>query len=734
MGRAEKIVERGLALMNKPDMIRNIGIVAHIDHGKTTLSDNMVAGAGMISMDLAGHDDHNLFMDFDPLEQARGITIDAANVSMVHEVDGKEYLINMIDTPGHVDFGGDVTRAMRAVDGAIVVVDAVEGAMPQTETVLRQAIREGVRPVLFINKTDRLINELKVEKKDFAMRLGKIIDNVNKLIRGMDEEKYKAGWRVDAASGTVAIGSARYNWAISMPIMKKTGIGFDQVYDYCRADKAEELAEKVPLFRTVNDMVVHFLPSPIEAQKNRVTAIWHGDWNSEVGKAMAACDPNGPVALMITRIKVDPHAGEIATGRLFSGSLRRGLELYVSGVAATNRIMQTGIFMGPRRVEVESIPAGNIAAVTGLRDAIVGSTVSSVDNITPFEAIKHVSEPVMTVAVEAKNMRDLPKVVEVLRQVAKEDPTLQVTINEETGEHLLAGMGELHLDVTVTRLQRDRGVELKTSPPIVVYRESIAGRAGPVEGKSPNHHNRFYIEFEPLEPGVADALRDGKINMKMEEVERRKILMENGMDKEEARSIAGFYRTNILLNMTKGVQYLRETMELILEGFEEALKNGPISREPAQGIKAKLVDVKLHEDAVHRGPAQVIPAVRQAVQAGVLMSEPVLLEPFQNVYIQVPQDQMGGAMSEIQGRRGVILNMESQGDMIILKSKMPVAEMFGFAGAIRSATEGRALWSTEFAGFLPLPANLLLETVKQIRTRKGLKPDMPKPSDYLKVV
>jgi len=732
MTRAEKIVERGKALMDKPDRIRNIGIVAHIDHGKTTLSDNMVAGAGMISMDLAGHDAHNLFMDFDPLEQARGITIDAANVSMVHEVDGKEFLINMIDTPGHVDFGGDVTRAMRAVDGAVVVVDAVEGAMPQTETVLRQAIREGVRPVLFINKTDRMINELKVEKKEMASRLGKVIDNINKLIRGMDEEKYKAGWRVDAANGTVAFGSALYNWAISVPVMKKTGIGFDQVYDYCRADNMKELAEKVPLYKTVNDMVVRFLPSPIEAQKDRIKTIWHGDWNSPVGKAMAACDPNGPVALMITRIKVDPHAGEIATGRLFSGTLKRGLELHVSGVAATNRIMQTGVFMGPRRVEVEAVPAGNIAAVTGLRDAIVGSTVSSIEGMTPFEAIKHVSEPVMTVAVEAKNMRDLPKVVEVLRQVAKEDPTLQVTINEETGEHLLAGMGELHLDVTVTRLQRDRGVELKTSPPIVVYRESIAGRAGPVEGKSPNHHNRFYIEFEPLEPGVAEAIKEGKVSMKMDELERRKLLIEKGMDKEEARSIAGFYGTNVLLNMTKGIQYLKETMELILEGFEEALRNGPICREPAQGIKAKLVDVKLHEDAVHRGPAQVIPAVRQAVQAGILLAVPVLLEPFQNVYIQVPQDQMGGAMSEIQGRRGVILSMETQGDMIVIKSKMPVAQMFGFAGAIRSATEGRALWSTEFAGFEPLPSSLLLETVKQIRTRKGLKPEMPKPSDYLK--
>ena len=527
---------------------------------------------------------------------------------------------------------------------------------------------------------------------------------------------------------------ALYNWAISVPMMKQTGVGFNEVFDYCRAGNMKELAEKCPLYKAVNDMVVRFLPSPIAAQGERVKVIWHGDWNSPVGKAMAACDPKGPVAFMISKVKIDPHAGEVATGRLFSGTLTRGLELYISGVVATNRIQQTGIVMGAERVEVETIPAGNIAAVTGLRDAIVGSTVSSEEGMAPFELIKHVSEPVMTVAVEAKNTRDLPKLVEVLRQVAKEDPTLQITINEETGEHLMAGMGELHLEIVAIRIQRDRGVELKTSPPIVVYRESIAGRAGPVEGKSPNHHNRFYIEFEPLEAGVITSLKDGKISMKGEEIERRKILIENGMDKDEARSIVGFYGTNVLLNMTKGIQYLRETMELILEGFEEALKNGPISREPAQGIKAKIVDVKLHEDAVHRGPAQVIPAVRQAMQAGILMADPVLLEPFQNVYIQVPQDQMGGAMSEIQGRRGVILSMESEGDMIILKAKMPVAQMIGFSGAIRSATEGRALWSTEFAGFEPLPANLLLDTVKQIRTRKGLKPEMPKPSDYLKVV
>jgi elongation factor 2 len=197
MARGKKSIERVTQLMNDPVHIRNIGIVAHIDHGKTTLSDNLLAGAGIISEELAGR---QLFMDSDAEEQARGITIDASNVSMVHEYNGQDYLINMIDTPGHVDFGGDVTRAMRAVDGAVVLVDAVEGTMPQTETVLRQALKEGVRPVLFINKVDRLINELKVDEMEMQIRLGKVIDKVNKLIKGMNETAYNNGWKLDAAA------------------------------------------------------------------------------------------------------------------------------------------------------------------------------------------------------------------------------------------------------------------------------------------------------------------------------------------------------------------------------------------------------------------------------------------------------------------------------------------------------------------------------------------------------
>ncbi|NMA89556.1 MAG: elongation factor EF-2 [Methanoculleus bourgensis] len=729
MTRRKKMVERVTDLMDKPDHIRNIGIVAHIDHGKTTLSDNLLAGAGMISEELAGR---QLFMDSDEEEQARGITIDASNVSMVHEYGGEEYLINMIDTPGHVDFGGDVTRAMRAVDGAVVVVDAVEGTMPQTETVLRQALKEGVRPVLFINKVDRLINELKVDEQEMQIRLARVIDKVNKLIKGMNEKMYNAGWKLDAAKGTVSFGSALYNWAVSVPYMKKSGVSFKDVFDKCNAGDMKWLAKNSPLHAVLLDMVVKHLPDPLDAQKRRVGIIWHGDNDAPEGKAMLACDPNGPICMMVTDISFDPHAGEVATGRVFSGTLRRGTECYIMGAAKrSNRLAQVGIFMGAERIEVDELAAGNIAAVTGLKDAIVGSTVSTLQDMTPFESLKHYSEPVMTVAVEAKSMKDLPKLVEVLRQVAKEDPTVQVSINEETGEHLISGMGELHLEIITGRIKRDKGVEIITSPPIVVYRETVTGGAGPVEGKSPNRHNRFYIELEPMDPAVVKLIQEGEVSMTQQAVERRDILIEAGMDKDEAKNVRAIEGTNMFLDMTKGIQYLNETMELVLDGWREALRGGPLADELVQNLKVRLVDVKLHEDAIHRGPAQVIPAVRSAVKAGILMAGDSLLEPIQKIQITVPSEQMGAATSQIQGRRGQVFDMLSEGDTVTIVGRAPVAELFGFAGDVRSATEGRAMWSTEFAGFELVPSGIVDDVVRSIRRRKGLKEQLPRPEDYL---
>ncbi|QXO96243.1 elongation factor EF-2 [Methanospirillum purgamenti] len=730
MSRGKKTVERVMQLMNQPESIRNIGIVAHIDHGKTTLSDNLLSGAGIISEDLAGK---ACWMDSDEEEQARGITIDASNVSMVHEYNGKEYLINMIDTPGHVDFGGDVTRAMRAVDGAVVLVDAVEGTMPQTETVLRQALKERVKPVLFINKVDRLINELQVDEMEMQIRLGKVIDKVNKLIKGMNEEMYNNGWKLDAAGGTVAFGSALYNWAISVPYMKKSGISFKEVYEHCKKGEMKELGKKSPLCEVVLDMVVSFLPNPKEAQPRRVGVIWHGDINSPEGKGMMTCDPSAPSCLMVTDISFDPHAGEVATGRLFSGKLSRGNEMYIMGTAKkVNRLQQVGIFMGPTRVEVPELYAGNIAAVTGLKDAVVGSTVSSLMDMTPFESLEHYSEPVVTVAVEAKNMKDLPKLVDVLRQVAKEDPTLRVNINEETGEHLISGMGELHLEIITGRIKRDKGVEIITSEPIVVYRETITQElTDAVEGKSPNRHNRFYFTLHPLPEHVVDMIKGHEISMNQESLERRDAMVKAGFEKDEAKSVKDIYATNILLDMTKGIQYLNETMELIIDGIHEALDGGPLADEPVQNMLIKLVDVKLHEDAIHRGPAQVIPAVRSAIKGGMLLAGDSLLEPMQKLHITVPQDHMGSATSQIQSRRGQVFDMTSEGDTITVIGKAPVAELFGFAGDVRSATEGRAMWNSEFAGFEIVPAGSAKDIVLQIRKRKGLKEELPKPADYL---
>ena len=717
-------------LMYQPTNIRNIGICAHIDHGKTTLSDNLLAGAGMISEDLAGD---QRFLDFDEQEQARGITIDAANVSMVHEYHDDEYLINLIDTPGHVDFGGDVTRAMRAVDGAVVVVCAVEGIMPQTETVLRQALREKVKPVLFINKVDRLINEVKLGPEELANKFIGIINEANKLITKMAPKDKKDEWLVKVDDGSVAFGSAYHNWAINIPMMQETGINFKDIIDYCNDENQKELAKKVPLADVLLGMVVEHLPSPEVSQQYRCPNIWDGDIESEAGQTMVNTSPDGPLAVMVTNVSVDKHAGEVATGRVYGGTVEQGTEVFLVGGQARSRVQQVGVFFGPERVPTEKVPAGNIVYITGAKGATAGETICSPENkIVEFEGIEHISEPVVTVAVEAKNTKDLPKLIEVLRQTAKEDPTIHVNINEETGEHLVSGMGELHLEVIGVRIN-NKGVDINTSEPIVVYRETVAGKtANPVEGKSPNKHNRLYLEVAPLEDSIFQALQNGDIKEgKIKDKEEAQKFIEHGLDKEEARRVWDVYNKSLFINMTRGIQYLDEIKELVIEGFESALEEGPVANEIAMGMKFTLVDAKLHEDAVHRGPAQILPAIRNAIKGGMMMADPTLLEPVQKVFINTPTDYMGSVTKEILNRRGQIVDMPTEGDMVNVEAKVPVAEMFGFAGEIRSATQGRCLWSTENSGFERLPRELQSQIIRQIRERKGLSPQPFGPDHYL---
>ena len=660
MGRKEDNIKRATEIMHDREHIRNIAIAAHIDHGKTTLSDNLIAGAGMMSEELAGK---SRVLDFDEQESARGITINAASASMVHVVDGQDYLINLIDTPGHVDFGGDVTRAMRAVDGCIILACAVEGTMPQTETVVRQALKEKVRPVLFINKVDRLINELQIDGPEMMSRFEKIITKVNKLISTYAPEDLGKEWQVSVQKGTVAFGSAYYNWGMSIPYMQKSNINFKQIFEYCHDDNQKELAKLAPVHTVLLDMTVEKHPSPVIAQKYRIPNIWQGDLDSGVGKAMMECDPDGPLSLMITKIWMDPHAGEVAVGRVYSGRIKHGESVWAIGSAKAERVQQVGMMVGGDRISTSEVTSGNIAAITGIRSAAAGVTIAREKDAPPFEAIRHISEPVVTVAVEPKSMKDLPKFIDALRGLAKADASLEVSTNQETGEALLAGMGELHLEITVYRLEEEQGIKVKVSEPIVVYRESVQSdnKGRPFEGKSPNRHNRFYVEAEPLPDIVVEKLRagefrDGTVRSK-DAKEIGDQFAELGMDKDLMRKIYAINGTNVLVNDTKGIQNLHETRELIIDGFNDVCKKGPVADEPLMGVMVRLVDAKLHEDAIHRGPAQTIPAVRNAVKGAFMRSRPVIFEPIQKIQIDSPNDVIGGVTREVSTRRGIIEDM-----------------------------------------------------------------------------
>lgn len=725
----QDMTERIVKAMKDSARIRNIATSSHVHHGKTTLTDNLMAGAGMIAEEMAGK---VMYTWFDPEERKRELTVYGANVSMVHEHEGKDYLINLVDTPGHVDFGGDVTRAMRAVDGTIVLVDPVEGIMPQTETVFRQALRERVKPLLFINKSDRLIRELKMTPEQMIKRFEEVVRDVNFLIQKYAEEQYKSKWLVSVNEGTVAIGSAYRRWAISIPFMKKTGITFKDIIELTNAGKEDELAKKAPMTQVVLDMVVKHLPSPIEAQKYRLDKIWKGDPDSEIGKDMILCNSNGKLAMIITKMVPDPHVGFVATGRLFSGKIFKSKDVHLIGLHKNEKIQQVAVYKGINRIPVEEVVAGNIAGIVGISDAYSGETVCDVDHIIqPFEEIKHLFEPVVTKSIEPKNAMDLPKVVDALKKIGREDTTLQVKINQETGEYLVSGLGELHLEIKVEHKLRDMGIDVEMSKPIVVYRETIFEPSPEIEGKSPNKHNKFNFIVEPIEEGVYKAMLEGdvpsSVDIKGKSLELFKKLDKLGMDYDEAKSIVSIYNKNIFMDQTKGIQYLNEVIEMVKDAFKEVCEDGPLTREPITRVKVKLVDAELHEDPVHRGPGQVMPAVRWAIRQAMLKANATMLEPKQVIRVDVPTELIGEVVREVENRRGQILDIREERGASIIQAKLPVSNMFGFDASLKSATSGRGFYSLIETAFEKLPQDLREEVIRGVRKRKGLPEDIPKP-------
>ncbi len=692
------------------------GMVIH----NTTFSDNLLAGAGMMSQELAGK---QLALDFHADEQERGITIDSANVSMVHVINGKDFLINLIDTPGHVDFGGDVTRAMRAVDGAIVLCDAVEGIMPQTETVLRQALRERVKPVLFINKVDRLIKEVKLTPEAMQERFVKIITEINKFIQSVAPEEFKEKWLVHVKDGSVAFGSAFHNWALSAPYMLRNGLSFKDVIKAYENDEWKGIAKKAPLHEVVLEMVIAHHKNPVDAQKYRVPKIWHGDLDSEIGKSLVNCNPNGPTAFVATKIVIDKHAGEVTAGRLFSGTVRQGDDAYMINAKRKIRIQQVSIYKGAQRVTVEKAVAGNIVGLVGLKNVFAGETIAS-EEMEPFEAIKHIFDPVVTKSIEATSPADLPKLVEVLKQVNKEDPTITIEINEETGENLISGMGELHLEVIENRIKTEKGLQVRTSPPIVVYREAVTKVSEEKEGKSPNKHNKFFFIVEPLEDEIYQLMRDGEIpdgRLKKKDVDTFKKLEEKGVILKDAKKYRDIYKGNLLVDDTRGIVQIGEVIELVIDGFEQVCDAGILAKEPTMKMKVRVTDMKLHEDAIHRGPAQVYPAVREGIREAILTGKPYIYEPVQELHIGAPSDYLGDVSKLIQNKRGQLLEVQQEGVQMTVKCKLPVGEMFGLSSDLRSATGGRGSYFVVDQMYEKLPESLQDKIRKQIKDRKGIK-------------
>jgi elongation factor 2 len=712
-------------LMKQQDKIRNIAIAAHIDHGKTTFSDNLLAGAGMLSEETAGK---QRALDFHEDEASRGITIDSASVSMIHKVDGEEHLINLIDTPGHVDFGGDVTRAMRAVDGCVILACAVEGVMPQTETVVRQALKELVKPVLFINKVDRLIKEVKLTPEAMQEKFVKIINHVNQLIEQIAPEGYKEKWKVGVGEGTVAFGSAFHNWALSFPYMKKKDLTFKDIIDAYNTGKDEDwkaLAKKAPLHEVVLNMSIKHHPNPVDAQKYRIPKIWHGDLDSQVGKDLINCNSNGETAFVPIKIVVDKHAGEVAAGRLFSGKIKQGDVVHLNLGKKNATVQQVSVYKGAQRVVVPEVTAGNVIGVVGLKDVFVGDTVSTKE-MDPFEAITHLFDPVVTKSIEATKAADLPKLVEVLRQVGKEDPSLKIEINEQTGESLISGMGELHLEIIENRIKSEKGLEVKTSSPIIVYRETVGKVSNPrgFEGRSPNKHNSFFIRIEPLEEDIYGAIQSGDIPEGRVKKKASKELLstfENlSWDNDTVRNLREVYKGNVFLDETKGEVHINEVIEMVLDAFGMVMDQGPLAREPCMKLKVSLVDIKLHEDAIHRGPAQVYPAVREGITGAMKQASPGLLEPLQIHVIDMPESFLGPVTKLVGSKRGQMLNVTQEAGSAEMKAKLPVAEMIGWSSDLRSATEGRGTSSLLDQLFEKVPGQMQDEIIRKIRDRKGL--------------
>jgi elongation factor 2 len=834
-------VDQVRGLMNQPTNIRNMSVIAHVDHGKSTLTDSLVSKAGIIASAKAGD---MRFTDTREDEKERGITIKSTAISMYFEMDkedvdviqqkndGNEFLINLIDSPGHVDFSSEVTAALRVTDGALVVVDCIEGVCVQTETVLRQALTERIKPVLVINKVDRALLELQVQKESLYQTFQRTVETVNVIISTYHDTAL-GDVQIYPDKGTVAFASGLHGWAFTLRqfagrYSKKFGVPKDKliaklwgdnyfnpttrkwstkssdadgkplerafnmfvldpiykIFDAVMKHKKDqaltmcekleikltseekEISESKALLKTIMrkflpageallEMIVIHLPSPATAQRYRVETLYEGPMDDESAIAIRDCDPKGPLVLYVSKMVPTSDKGRFyAFGRVFAGTVRAGPKIRIQGPnyvpgkkddLFVKSVQRTVLMMGRYIEPIEDCPAGNIIGLVGIDQFLLKSgTLTTSETAHNMRVMKFSVSPVVQVAVEVKNAADLPKLVEGLKRLSKSDPCVQAWI-APTGEHIVAGAGELHLEICLKDLQEDHaGVPLKISDPVVGYRETVKAESSIVAlSKSQNKHNRLYAKAMPLEEELTKAIEGGVVNARDDFKSRARILADEfGWDVTDARKIWCFgpdtTGPNLLVDVTKGVQYLNEIKDSCVAAFQWATKEGVCAEENMRGVRLNVMDVTLHTDAIHRGGGQIIPTCRRVCYAACLLATPSLQEPIYLVEIQCPENAIGGIYSVLNKRRGQVFSEEQRPGtpMFTVKAYLPVMESFGFNGDLRSQTAGQAFPQNVFDHWdvmngSPLDkGSKLEELVRSIRTRKGLKPDIPPLDTY----